>query len=331
MTDYYKFILDNLNCNVIIWELIDNKFIIKYSNLENLININLDHYVLTYNITYKNIYYDILKTKINYFNNNIIIKYVNDNILCEYKYVNNNYLLCAVSNKLKDPLTNLVGAVSVINYGEDDKEDLKENIKYLELVRDSTMNIVTMANDIIDIVNLENSKIVLNKQELYIESLIISLYKTVSTKIKQKKLNFTYKIADPVPKIIIADEERLLQLLINLLDNAINNTQFGAINVEINKINSIIHKETNCPYIFDNYDKYILFKIKDTGAGIDSENIILINNILNINKVNILNIANNKNYGFGLTICKDLVNLMGGYIWFKTEVDIGSVFYVCIC
>ena len=69
----------------------------------------------------------------------------------------------------------------------------------------------------------------------------------------------------------------------------------------------------------------ILFKIKDTGSGIDEDKKKIVDKVLNIKQIS--NIKSYKNTGFGLLICRDLCYLMGGNIWYKTEEDMGSIFY----
>jgi len=339
--DYCDLILNNSSsnsCEIILWELKDEKLLVKYSNKHLLlIGTTLDEYFsrekCVYKYLYDNIIFNKLEQNIIVNNYNINIKYLDNNLYCEYKYIinNNNFLLYAVSNKIKDPINDLVGALAVISYEGDKNKENKENkdskIDYLEIVRDSTMKLVTIANDLIDIVNLENSKIILEKQEVYIKHIVPNIYKIISSRIKEKKLNFTYKLSDLVPESINIDVERLTQLIVNLVDNSIDNMQSGTISLEITLFTSKVHGESSCPFVFvgeSSNTSNILFKIKDTGDGLDTDKIEEINKILNIssNPVKLY-----KYYGFGLTICRDLAVLMGGNVWFKTEKDIGSVFY----
>ena len=89
-----------------------------------------------------------------------------------------------------------------------------------------------------------------------------------------------------------------------------------------------LHNKSKCPFKFiqpKKGEQNILFKIKDSGSGINEDTCNIIKNILGIDTMNSSNFL-----GFGLLINKYIIQAMGGEIWFKTEIDIGTIFYANI-
>jgi len=131
-------------------------------------------------------------------------------------------------------------------------------------------------------------------------------------------------IKDNVPKNIICDKNRLKQILLNLLKNAEKYTKKGSIVIEID-----IFKEKDNKYNFeykkkDKPEYNLLFKIKDNGTGINKKMQEDIKIILGLEKNNY---RRPTIFSFGLIITKYLCSLMGGNLWFKSALDIGTTFF----
>lgn len=337
--DIYKASLDSLDTNIIIWNSVNSDLICCYNNMNKpdiivdsctLVDYLTKANLLDHHNTYTKLVDTGMEQTINVNNTIITLKKLNDSS-CKDTYIeshhikcDNLYLLCSISHKIRQPLTNIIGVMTVVdefNVTDDEK-------RYLNIVKKSSYKIVEIANDIIDIVNLESGKTKLNLTSCTLKDTVTTAYEVTSTDIQKKNLKFSYKLASNLPNIIYTDCSRLQQIIVSLISNSVKNTKFGSISLEVSPYKSEdVH---DCPfdYIEPTTNKQnILFKIRDTGSGISEDNKKIVNQILNIDRKINNDIKSYKNCGFNLLICRYLANLLGGNLWYKTEVDIGTVFY----
>ncbi|XWV26390.1 putative sensor histidine kinase [Tupanvirus soda lake] len=252
----------------------------------------------------------------------IFIKYIPDDIILELRIQTNIsiQLLTSLSHKIRDPLSNIFGILSIF-----DESKLGKNEKeYMGILKKSCYAIIGIMNDIIDIVNSSKGKLKLIPEKTNLNNLLLDCYNIVDKDIKEKKLNFKIKIGKDVPENVFVDKSKLKQILINMIINSIQHTNIGSIVINV----SLFDKKNNmeCPYDIDiNKSKNnIVFSIKDSGCGMDINKKKNIETIVGMSN----DMSTDYNYtGLGLTVCKYLCDLMGGHIWFKSETDIGTVFY----
>lgn len=257
----------------------------------------------------------------------IYADYISDNLIYEIHYpvCNNVKILSTISHKIRLPLTSIVGILNIL----DEFKFSSEQKKYIDIIKKSSSDIVAVANDIIDILNLEQGGITLRNNIVSLQNVIESCKKVITNKNKTKSINIIFKVDTNLPKKINIDTTRLEQIIINLLNNAVYNTDdTGQIIVMVS-----LYEENDlfdCPFEYQKSSSSsvnILFKIKDTGSGIDSTKKEVIESILDIDNKTVDKKIPYKFNGFGLYISKKICNLMNGHIWFKTERDIGSIFY----
>lgn len=232
------------------------------------------------------------------------------------------YLKKVFSN-IKSPLNNIIDTLSFL---EETKLSYNQ-IKYVNHIKDSSFNIISIINDITDITNITKNNIHLHITQNNINDFINTLNDIIHSKLIDKtNLRYNYILDNHIPKLINFDKERLLQIIINLINNAIDFTDNGNISLYIYETDyesylNFCNKYKFTPLINKHNFFYIRFNISDTGCGI-SEDIHL--NIFELffkcsNKTN-------KN-GLGLFICKELIKLMNGVIWVdSSEINKGSCF-----
>ena len=312
---------------IILWEksnthyrcLINNCNIKKNIKLEKYLKLNkLDNLILYEKIT------EVGQCEFLTDNKKIILQTIPEDSILEIHipFDDNLYLLSSISHKIRNPLTNIVGILSLINETKYDK-NLKNNLNIME---NSSYEIISLANDIIDIINLRRNEIILQNDKVNLHKLFQECHDILNKDLSIKNLSFKVSIDQAVPLIIINDHNRLRQILINFLNNAIKFTNIGGISLEINLYNK--NNIFEDPFIHTEPKKNmfnILFKIKDTGTGMELATKKLVENILEIDNND--NIKSGKYGGFGLLINKYLSRLMSGNIWFKSELNIGTVFY----
>lgn len=322
-------IFDKFMYPFIIWKrnTESNLFECCYSNKKlSSVTVGMALDVYTKNPTYNRVIDLKVPQIINQETHSIYIEYVSDDILYEIHYpiCNNVKILSTISHKIRLPLTNIVGILHIL----DDFKFNSELRKYIDIIKNSSNEIIALANDIIDILNLEQNNISLRNNLASLPEIAESCQKIVSGKIKNKAVSIKCKIDNDIPSKINIDSVRLEQIIINLLNNSIENTDSGQIIIIISS-----YKETNlcdCPFAYKQVKAplvNILFKIKDTGNGIDDSKKEVIEKILDISDKTLDTKSTYKYSGFGLYISKKLCNMMNGHIWFKTENDIGSIFY----
>jgi len=300
-------------------------------------DINLIKYIQENNIEYGDVYFKTINEKshnvIKKDNFKIILEYISDNTISEIHIEQDDslYFLSCISHKIRNPLNNILGLLTFI---DDPKLD-KNQKKYINLLKKSSYELIGVANDLVDIINLNKDEINIFFEKISIEKLVNECKNIVNQDIVSKNLSFKINISKDVPLIQLLDKNRVRQLIINLLNNAIYHTNMGGISIEIVLFNKNMIELVNCPFLYIDHRPpiyNILFKIKDTGSGIDDASIIFVDKILGINKKK--NFQPYKYGGFGLLISRYLCHSMGGNIWFKTDTDIGTVFYfniICDC
>ncbi|MCX7988821.1 MAG: ATP-binding protein [Thermodesulfovibrio sp.] len=228
-----------------------------------------------------------------------------------------------VSHELRTPLTSILGFVEMIERKFRDtlipKIDTNEPkiIKVLnkinrdfDIIRSEGDRITSLINDILDISKLESGTVKWNFEDISIEEVIFDAYRALSSLFEQRGIPFKYNIQASLPKIY-ADKERLIQVMINLLSNALKFTEKGYIACKAELKN-----------------KEILVSVEDTGTGIPESDIDKI--FEKFKQVGDIMRDKPKGTGLGLPISKQIIEAHGGKIWVESQVGKGSVFYFTI-
>jgi signal transduction histidine kinase len=211
--------------------------------------------------------------------------------------------LANMSHEIRTPLTAILGYNELMLDDDNLTEDQKENMM---LVHKSGERLMYLLMDILEISKIEANKSNITKKDTDLEFLCKELSELNALKLKGKGIYLTFNLNGI--KKIYTDYNRLEQILLNLIGNAIKFTNEGGIKVEVSK------KE----------DKYF-FSVTDTGIGIKEE---LVGNVFDSFVTGEMGLT--KKYegtGLGLNICKRLVELLGGEIWVESSIGKGSTFY----
>lgn len=263
----------------------------------------------------------------------------NQTIRAEQAYSHKSIFLANMSHEIRTPLNGIIGMLTLL----EDTRLTNDQQDYISMVKECSFNLMTIINDILDYSKLEVGKILLDIKSMNLQECIESTNDIILSKIYEKSLEYTHNIENTLPQLIYGDSNRIKQILLNLLSNSIKFTDNGTvfINVESISYNDYnllkgIHQECNAnDNILENsigsdnlcVNKiYLRFDITDTGCGIDQDDI----NKLFKSFSQVDNHITSKIYqgtGLGLAISKELVELMGGFIWLDySEVNKGSRF-----
>lgn len=218
--------------------------------------------------------------------------------------------LANMSHELRTPMNGLIGMISLLK--ETDLDDCQG--EFLSIMGRSADNLLLVLNDILDFSKIEAGKFSIEQNEFSILTLIEDVCEVFAAKVYDKKIYFTPVIDPGIPDIVVSDQLRLRQLLVNICGNAVKFTKKGGVTVYL------CAKEKS-------EDKIrIEFRVEDTGIGIDEKyKETLFEPFVQADS------SFTREYGgtgLGLAISKKIIEHMGGSIRFESSVDKGSVFFM---
>jgi len=218
--------------------------------------------------------------------------------------------LANMSHEIRTPMNAIVGFSELLGR----ENPTKKSEVYVKHVKNAGNKLLRIIDDIIDISKIESGQLTIEENECNISELmyeILDLYKENSL-CKSKGLVLSLSVAKELENVTIkTDSVRLRQVIENLLSNAIKYTEKGSITLKLD---------------LNQDKKKLIFSIKDTGIGIPAEDHKKVFDRFMQSYSKELQ----EGTGLGLSICKGLVDLMGGEIWFESEVDKGSVFHFTV-
>lgn len=213
--------------------------------------------------------------------------------------------LANTSHELRNPLHALINIAQAIL--DDKDENLSEvNRKNLKLLINVGKRMTFTLNDLLDVSRLQDQQITLNKTNVNLRTLTWGVLDMIRFMTEEKELQFELAIPDSVPNVF-ADENRLIQILFNLLHNAVKYTDVGLITISA-----------------DHNHQFVTIYIQDTGIGMNED--ILNNIFLPYEQSDSTLISIDNGIGLGLNICKQLVELHGGEIFVDSTIGKGSTF-----
>lgn len=217
--------------------------------------------------------------------------------------------LSSMSHELRTPLNAISGFCKLLY----DEQQTDSGQKYLTFIKESADTMEYLVNDILDYSKISQDKISFNPVTFCIKSLYERTISIFQNRVPDNvSFEFT-PLNDTTP--VVGDINRIRQILINLINNAIKYTNNGSIDINLNAIK----KDT----VYE-----IFFSIKDTGIGIpaDKKDIIFqpFTQAHDTKKYKV------ESTGLGLSICKRLIEMMDGTIGFESEINKGSHFYFTI-
>ena len=220
--------------------------------------------------------------------------------------------ISAMSHEIRTPLNSILNLNRLLSATEKDPE----RIKLFEAIEFSGDNLLTIVNDILDFEKLDAGKVVFQKARFVIRDLVDRFYQLILHRAKDKSIELQFKINDNVGEAFVGDENRLMQILTNLVVNALKFTEKGYIRVSIDSI----EKQ-------DNQAK-LKFTVADTGIGIAKDKLKTI--FQRYEQVHSLEKGNLEGAGLGLTITQRLVEQQSGEISVESEQGIGTTFTVIL-
>jgi signal transduction histidine kinase/DNA-binding response OmpR family regulator len=250
----------------------------------------------------------------------------------EDAYNHKTTFLANMSHEIRTPLNGIIGMLTLL----EDTTLTNDQCDYISMVKECSFNLMTIINDILDYSKLEVGKIVLDTKPMSLCECIESTSDIILSKVYEKKIEYVPNLHANIPLAVMSDSNRLKQIVLNMLSNAIKFTDKGYIYLNVEAIDHteyiLLEKtyKSNTlsldPVSTESNTVYIRFDITDTGCGIaDEDREKLFKSFSQID--NRLTTKIYQGTGLGLVISKELVELMGGFIWLDwSEVNKGSRF-----
>ncbi|MDD3336296.1 MAG: response regulator [Eubacteriales bacterium] len=228
--------------------------------------------------------------------------------------------LSSMSHDIRTPMNAIIGMTIIANkqLEEDtmDKAVLRDCVNSIEL---SGNHLLSLINDILDITKIESGKIILHPEDFSIANTVNQVMGMCQASIRDKQFEFEAHIQNVTHEYVTGDALRINQVFINILTNAVKYTEPGG---------KIIVTLTEEPVADNPSAARYIYKVSDTGIGMDPQFIATLFD--RFTRAIDTRINTVQGTGLGMSIVKQLVDLMGGTIEVQSEINVGSTFTVSL-
>ena len=216
--------------------------------------------------------------------------------------------IASVSHELRTPMNAIMGFNDLLQSSQAANSKAME---VLQLTQQSGEHLLTVINDVLDYSQFQSGKLGIHPEPFELRKTVAHAMDLFDNRIKSMRLVFQSQIDEGLPAWVLADRHRLMQVLVNLLGNAIKFTQQGHVMLRV--------KQSN---------QSLVFEVEDTGIGISEDQQAKV--FERFSQATVQTQAVYGGNGLGLAISKRLVELMGGEIGVKSQLGHGSVFWFTV-
>ena len=221
-----------------------------------------------------------------------------------------------MSHDIRTPMNAIIGFTSLATTHIDNREQV---LDYLKKISTSSQHLLSLINDVLDMSRIESGKVKIEEKAVHLPDLIHDVRSIIQPNISAKRLSLFIDTMDVENEDIITDPLRLNQILLNILSNAIKFTPTGGM------ISIRIAEKNGAPEGRACYE----FRIKDNGIGMSEE--FQKHIFEEFAREENSTVSGIQGTGLGMSITKNIVDLMGGTIAIESEPGKGSEFIVNLC
>jgi signal transduction histidine kinase len=217
--------------------------------------------------------------------------------------------LSNMSHEMRTPMNAIIGMTTIAKFSDDTE---KKNY-CLTKIEEASTHLLGVINDVLDMSKIEAKKFTLSPVEFNFENMLQKVVNVSSFRIDEKKLDFTVYIDRDIPSVLIGDDQRLSQVIANLVSNAVKFTpEGGSIHLQAGKMGE---EGEFCT---------LRISVADSGIGISDEQQKRL--FASFEQADSGTSRKFGGTGLGLAISKRIVEMMNGRIWVKSSLGNGSTF-----
>ena len=218
--------------------------------------------------------------------------------------------LANMSHEIRTPMNGIIGLANIL-LGEEMPPGQRE---HLELIRRSAVRLLTIINDVLDFSKLEAGRFELERRPFSLRGMLSDVLRPMEPTARRKHLELRTTVAAEVPATVVGDQNKLMQVLTNLVGNSLKFTRTGVVEVRIGRQPGEEGADSD----------RLLFEVSDTGPGIVPAYQPRV--FESFTQADSSHSRRFGGTGLGLSISKGLVELMGGRIWFESQPGRGTRF-----
>jgi signal transduction histidine kinase/AmiR/NasT family two-component response regulator len=228
--------------------------------------------------------------------------------------LNKESFFAIMSHEIRTPLNAIKGISDILKNDQVNEE----NYKLLELMDYSANHLLALVNNILDFTKLNDGAFTLQHSEFNLNKSLQSIFKMNERVAHEKGLEYILDIPDSIPSTVYGDKNRIDQIILNLLNNALEHTETGFVKLKI-RGDYPTHNSNASTNVYT-----VRITVEDTGKGINKALQKKLFEKYNTSS------ASKNSVGLGLTISKGLVELMNGSITYKSKINKGTKFTVIL-
>ncbi|MGC9313747.1 MAG: ATP-binding protein, partial [Sediminispirochaetaceae bacterium] len=218
--------------------------------------------------------------------------------------------LANISHEIRTPLSGIMGMTDILLSRSDEEEHRRQ----LMLMKDAEETLLDIINKVLELSKIESGALTIEYRPFDLRNCIKKSVVPLQMNVKAREIEFLIEVEEEIPEILVGDGNRLQQILINLVSNAIKFTERGKVRLSVRQYSEI--EDNQFP---------LLFAVHDTGIGIPKAEQARIFDTFQ--QVDSSFSKRHQGTGLGLSISTQLIELMGGTIWLESAPGRGSTFY----